>query len=111
VVHAVSAAFSNSDMAWKAVDGSCPGHFFLSKADSSGRLPEKHGGRKRSVSLREILNGIFYVLFDRMPMAAFAGGPASGDHSASLLDAMGLGRHIGTHPSCALCGGRRQGER
>jgi transposase len=36
--------------------------FFLSKADSSVRLPERHGGRKRSVSLREILNGIFYVL-------------------------------------------------
>jgi transposase len=48
-------------------------------------------GRKRSVSQREILNGIFYVLW--MPMAGFAEGPASGDHSASLLHAMGLRRH------------------
>jgi Putative transposase of IS4/5 family (DUF4096) len=47
--------------------------------------PARHGGRKRSVNLREILNSIFYV------------------------HAMGPGRHIGTHPSCALCGGTRTG--
>ena len=42
-------------------------------------------------------------------MAGLAEGPAAEEHRASLLHAVGLGRHTGTHPSCALCGGARTG--
>ena len=49
--------------------------------------PARSGGRPRDVNVREL-----------------AEGPATEEHRASLLHAMGLGRHTGTHPSCALCG-------
>ena len=34
--------------------------------------PGRHGGRRRSVNAREVLNGIFYVLWDRLPMEGAA---------------------------------------
>ncbi len=36
-------------------------------------------------------------------MAGAAEGPAAEEHSAFVLHAVGLGRHVGAHPPCALC--------
>jgi transposase len=30
--------------------------------------PAKRGGRRRSANVREVLNGIFYILWDRLPV-------------------------------------------
>jgi putative transposase len=48
--------------------------------------PARHGGRKRSVSVREVFNGIFYVLW-----------------TGCQWKALPKGRDIGAHPSRALC--------
>ena len=63
--------------------------------------PGRHGGRKRSVNVREVLNGIFYVL-DRMPVGGAAQRPAAEEHGARLSRALELGWHCGTHPPRAL---------
>ena len=34
--------------------------------------PDRHGGRKRSVNVREVLNGIFYVLWTGCQWKALA---------------------------------------
>ena len=34
--------------------------------------PGRHGGRRRSVNVREVLNGIFYVLWTGLPMEGAA---------------------------------------
>ena len=41
--------------------------------------PARHGGRRRSVNVREVLNGIFYPV-DRLPMEGLAQGPAAQEH-------------------------------
>ena len=65
--------------------------------------PAKRGGRRREVNIREVLNAIFYVLSNGVPVAGVAEGPAAEKHCAFLLYAVGLGRHAGAHPPCALC--------
>jgi hypothetical protein len=57
--------------------------------------PAKHGGRKRSINVREVLTGIFYAL--RLPVEGAAEGPATEEHGALLLHAVGLGRHAGAY--------------
>ena len=47
--------------------------------------PGRRGGRRRSVNVREVLNGIFYVLVDRLPMEGLAEGPAAQEHGASII--------------------------
>ena len=42
--------------------------------------PARHGGRRRSVNVREVLNGIFYILWTGCQGAAE--GPASEEHGA-----------------------------
>ena len=64
--------------------------------------PAKHGGRPRDVNVREVLNAICYVLSTGCQWQALAEGPATEEHSALLLHAVGLGRHAGAHPSRAL---------
>ena len=71
--------------------------------------PARRGGRPRDVNVREVLNGIFYVLWDGLPVVGAAQGPAAEVDGASLLHAVGLGRHTRAHPPRALCGGTRPG--
>ena len=71
--------------------------------------PAKRGGRPRDVDVREVLNAILYVLSTGCQWQALPKGFAAEEHCASLLDAVGLGRHAGAHPSHALFGGARTG--
>ena len=67
--------------------------------------PARHGGRKRSVNVREVVNGIFYVLWTGCQWKALPKRPAAEEHGARLSRALELGRHIGAYPPCALrCG-------
>jgi hypothetical protein len=59
--------------------------------------PGRHGGRKRSVNVREVLNGIFYVLW--MPMEGTAQGSAAQEHGARLCRTLELGRLVGASSS------------
>ncbi len=43
--------------------------------------PARHGGRRRSVNVRDVLNGIFYILWTA-PMEGAAEGPAAEEHGA-----------------------------
>ena len=65
--------------------------------------PAKRGGRPRDANVREILNAIFYVLSTGLSVAGLAEEPAAEEYGALLLRAVGLGRHVGAPPSCALC--------
>ena len=71
--------------------------------------PAKRGGRRRSVNVREVLNGIFYVLWTGCQWKALAQGPAAEEHGARLSRAVELGRHVGTHPSRTVRRGARAG--
>ena len=44
--------------------------------------PARHGGRKRSVNVREVLNGIFLRALDRLPVEGIAQRPATQEHGA-----------------------------
>ena len=44
--------------------------------------PGRHGGRRRSVNVREVLNGIFLHPVDRLPVEGAAEGLASEEHGA-----------------------------
>ena len=70
--------------------------------------PARRGGRPRDVNVREVLNGIFYVLWTGCQWSALPKDlpPKS---TAHLLHAVGLGRHARAHPPRALCGGTRPG--
>ena len=71
--------------------------------------PARRGGRPRDVNVREVLNGIFYVLWTGCQWSALPKGPAAEVDGTSLLHAVGLGRHARAHPPRALCGGTRPG--
>ena len=71
--------------------------------------PARHGGRKRSVNVREVLNGIFYVLWTGCQWKALPRDLAAEKHGARLSRTLELGRHAGTNPSCTLRGGARAG--
>ena len=60
--------------------------------------PAKRGGRKHSVNLREVLNGIFYVLSTGCQWAAMPQGSGAEIDGVRLLRSVGVGRHAGAHP-------------
>jgi transposase len=64
--------------------------------------PAKQGGRKRSVDLREVLNGIFYVLSTGCQWKALPKDLPPKEYGLRLSRPVGLGRDIGAHPSRAL---------
>jgi transposase len=47
--------------------------------------PAKRGGNKRAVDVREVVNGLMYVLRHRLPMAGDPEGPAAAQHGARLF--------------------------
>ena len=55
--------------------------------------PARRGGRRRTVDVREVLNGILYVLATGCQWRALPEGPAAEEHGARLPDAVGPGRH------------------
>jgi hypothetical protein len=63
--------------------------------------PARHGGRKRSVNLREVLNGIFYP-YAQGVVGRRAQRPAAEEHGARLS---GTVEWEGTHPPQARRGG------
>ena len=72
--------------------------------------PARHGGRKRSVNVREVLNGIFYILWTGCQWKALPKDlPPKSTVRARLSGAMELGWHVGAHPPCTLRRGTRAG--
>ena len=71
--------------------------------------PARRGGRPRDVNVREVLNGIFYVLWTGCQWSALPKDLPPKSDGTSLLHAVGLGRHARAHPPRALCGGTRPG--
>jgi transposase len=69
--------------------------------------PARHGGPKRSVNVREVLNGIFYILWTGCQWKALPKRSAAKEYSARLSGAMELGWHVRAHPPRALCRGAR----
>ena len=67
--------------------------------------PARHGGRKRSVNVREVLNGIFYGLWTGCQWKALPKDLPPKKHGARLSRIVELGRHVGAYPSRALRGG------
>ena len=59
--------------------------------------PAKRGGRKREVDVREVLNGILYVLGTGC-QSRLAERSSAQEHGAQLFQAVGVGRHLGAHP-------------
>src|SRR3712207_5749989 len=76
--------------------------------------PAKRGGRRRSVAVREVMNGMLYVLETGCQWPAPAPRPAAAQHGARLPAALGLGRHAGGRAPPALRrlprAGRQRGE-
>ena len=71
--------------------------------------PAKHGGRPRTVDVREVLNAVFYVLSTGCQWSALPKGPAAEEHGLGLLLALGMGRHHRAYPPRPLCRGSRAG--
>ena len=70
--------------------------------------PGRHGGRRRSVNVREVLNGIFYVLWTGCQWKALPRN-CRRRAGARLSRALELGRDLGAHPSRAVRGRARGG--
>jgi transposase len=64
--------------------------------------PAKHDGRRREVVVREVVNGVMYVL-SRVPVAIHPEGPAAEKHGARLPDPLELRRHDRKAASRAVC--------
>jgi hypothetical protein len=64
--------------------------------------PAKREGGKRTVSVRDVVNGLIYVLSTGLPVARDAEGSATSQHGEWRLRPLGLRRHAGSHPSCSL---------
>ena len=62
--------------------------------------PAKRGGRRRTVDLREVVNGIMYVLGTCCQWRAIP--KDLPQHGVRLPGSVGLGRDAGPHPSRAL---------
>src|SRR6266567_110227 len=65
--------------------------------------PAKRGGNKRHVEVREVMNGIMYILSTGCQWRAIPKDPAA-QHTFRLSRLVELRRHAGSHPSRALCG-------
>src|SRR5262249_2875072 len=65
--------------------------------------PAKPGGNKRTVDIREVVNGVMYVLSTGCQTAGVAQGLAAQEHGARLCDLVDLRRHSRPHSPCALC--------
>ena len=63
--------------------------------------PGKPGGGKRRVAIREVINGVMYILSTGCQWRALPKDlpPRS---TCMITSACELGRHAGSHPSCAL---------
>ena len=63
--------------------------------------PGKPGGGKRRVAIREVINGVMYILSTGCQWRAL---PKDLPPRSTVHDYLGLwlGRHAGSHPSCAL---------
>ena len=76
--------------------------------------PAKKGGAKRTVDLRQVVNGLLYVLSTGCQWSAIPQGPAAQEHGLRLFRSLGLERHADAHSSCALRpvprGGRARGK-
>jgi transposase len=71
--------------------------------------PAKHGGRKRTIDVREILNGIFYVLSTGCHWQALPKDLPPKSTVWAYFDLWTWGWYAGAHSSRALCGGTRAG--
>ena len=65
--------------------------------------PGKRGGGKRRVDLREVMNGIMYILSTGCQWRAIPTDLPARSTLYDLFRSVELGWHAGTHPSCALC--------
>ena len=59
----------------------------------------KHGGRKRKVDVREVVNGIMYVLSTGCQWRYVP--KDLQEHALRLFRSLDLRRHVGEYPSCA----------
>ena len=64
--------------------------------------PAKRGGNKRSVNIREVVNGLMYIVSNRLPVARDPEGPAAEKHGLRLLRPVDLRRHAGAHSPRAV---------
>ena len=65
--------------------------------------PAKRGGNKRTVVVREVMNGLMYILSTGCQWARDPEGPAADEHGERLFPPLGLTMARSTHPPCALC--------
>ena len=65
--------------------------------------PAKPGGDKRTVNLREVVNGLMYILSTGCQWRGDPERPAAALDPARLFRSVELGRHARPHPSRALC--------
>jgi Putative transposase of IS4/5 family (DUF4096) len=65
--------------------------------------PAKDGGNKRRVNVREVVNGIMFILSTGLPMAGGSQGSSTSQHPFRLSGLMQSRRHVGSYASCALC--------
>ena len=71
--------------------------------------PAKRGGNRRHVVVREVINGLMYILSTGCQWRAIPDGPAAALDAVRLFRSVELGRHARSHPRRALCampGGR-----
>ena len=66
--------------------------------------PAKRGGNKRHVEVREVMNGIMYILSTGCQWACDPERSAAAQYTFRLSRLVELRRHAGSHPSRALCG-------
>ncbi len=64
-------------------------------------VPAKRGGGKRTVAMREVVNGCDVRAEYRLPVALDPEGPAAAEHRERLLLSVGLGWHAGGDASRA----------
>src|SRR3954464_4625966 len=64
--------------------------------------PPKPGGNKRTRDMREVVNGLMYVLSTGLPMAGDPEGPAPTQHGLRLFRSVGPRRNGAAPSSCAL---------
>ena len=62
----------------------------------------KRGGNKRTVSVREVVNGLDVCAEHRVPVGRDPQGPAAAQHGQLLLQALGVRRHAGPAAPRAL---------